>query len=96
MEIISKLNSLVLNLEDIECLNYFERCNILNSNAVVLTRHFQHRIEVFLKEILLIRAWPLEKLKYYAIRVEFQFMGSSRIHSFPWIPNGPTLNKRFF
>ena len=71
-----------------------EGLNVVIENK--LTRHFQHRIEVFFKEILLIRAWPLGKVKYYAIRVEFQFIGSSRIHSFPWIPNGPTLNKRFF
>ena len=31
VEIISKLHSLGLRLVDIERLNYFERCNILNS-----------------------------------------------------------------
>ena len=50
VEIISKLYSLCCSLEDIESLNYFEKCNILNSNAVVLARHFQHRIELFLKK----------------------------------------------
>ena len=56
VKIISKLNSLGLSLEDIEHLNYFGRCNILNSNAVVLAR---------------LRAGPLGKVKYYPIRVGF-------------------------
>ena len=54
VKIISKLKSLGLSLEDIEHLNYFERCNILNSNAVVLARHFQHRVEIFLKSYCLL------------------------------------------
>ena len=51
VETILKLNSLGLTKENVEGLNYFERCNILNSNAVLLARHFQHRVEIFFKEI---------------------------------------------
>ena len=36
LDIISKLNSSGLTKENVEGLNYFERCNILNSNAVLL------------------------------------------------------------
>ena len=50
VEIISKLNGLGLTKENIEGLNYFERCNILNPNAILLARHFQHRIEIFFKK----------------------------------------------
>ena len=71
----SKLNSLGLTKEN--GLNYVERCNILNSNALLLARHFQHRFEIFFKEILIIRDGPLRKVKYYAIRVEIQFRDSS-------------------
>ena len=39
VEIISKLNSPGLNHLDIEGLNYFEACKILNSNVVLLIRH---------------------------------------------------------
>ena len=92
VEIISKLYSLCCSLEDIESLNYFEKCNILNSNAVVLARHFQHRIELFLKKWCLLEMGNL-LVTYYAIRVEFQFRGSPHIHSFLSIPNAPTLNE---
>ena len=93
VEIISKLNSLGLSLEDIEYLNYFEWRNISNSNAVVLARHFQNSVEIFFKKLLLIRAGPLGKAKYYAMRVEFQFRGSPQTHRFLWVPNAPTLNE---
>ena len=36
---------------------------------------------------------PLGRVKYYAIRVEFQVCGSPHIHFFLWILNAPVLNK---
>ena len=35
-------------------MNYFEKCELLNSNLILLARHFQDRVENFCKEILLI------------------------------------------
>ena len=43
------------------------------------------------KQILIIRDGPLGKVKYYAIRVRFQFRGSLHIHSFRWVLNALTL-----
>ena len=59
-------------------MTYFERCNYLNSNPVLLARHFKYRVEVFFKEIIV--NGTLGKVKYYAIRVEFQVRGSPHIH----------------
>ena len=36
---------------------------------------------------------PLGKVKYYAIRVEFQFTGSPHIDSFLWVIGAPVLTK---
>ena len=71
--IISKLNGENLTDEQINNFTYFERCNYLNSNPVLLARHFQYRVEVFFKEIIV--NGLLGKVKYYAIRVEFQVRG---------------------
>ena len=57
----------------------------------LLARHFQHRVEIFFKKILIIKDGPLRKVKYCAIRVEFQFRGSPHIHSFLWVLNALTL-----
>ena len=50
-EITSKLNGLGLTKEKVEGLNYFERCNILNSNAVLLAQHFQQSRNLFQRNI---------------------------------------------
>ena len=68
-----------------------ERCNLLNSNPVLVARHFQYRVEVFFKEIVI--DGPLGKTKYYVIRVEFQVRGSPHIHSFLWMVNAPSFTK---
>ena len=88
VSIISKLNSTYVTVKD---LPYHDRCITLNSNPVLVARHFQYRVELFLK--LFVTNGPLGKTKYYAIRVEFQVRGSPHIHSFIWIENAPKLTE---
>ena len=92
-EIISKLNKLNLPKEYLESMNYFEKCELLNSNPVLLARHFQHRVETFFKEILLIPLSTIGKVTYYAIRTEFQVRGSPHVHSSIWILNPQNLSE---
>ena len=35
---------------------------------------------------------PLGKIKYHAIRIEFQVHGSPHVHSFLWVHDTPILN----
>ena len=67
------------------------KCDTLNKNPVLVARHFQYRVEMFCKIIVL--DGPLGKTQYYAIRVEFQVRGSLHIHSSIWILNAPKLTK---
>ena len=92
VSIISRLKGENLTEQQINNLNYFERCSYLNQNPVLLARHFQYRVETFFKEIILDS--PLGKVTYYATRVEFQVRGSLHIHSFLWVLNAPVLGKR--
>ena len=57
-------------------------------NPVALARHFQYRLEIFL-----VLDGTLGKVKYHAIRVEFQLRGCQHIHSFLWILDAPDLHK---
>ena len=91
ISIISKLNRLNISEEDIDQMSYHERCDTLNKNPVLVVRHFQYRVELFFKTIIL--DGPLGKTNYYAIRVEFQVRGSPHVHSFIWILNAPKLSK---
>ena len=61
-------------------LSYHERCHTLSKNRVLVAKHFQYRIEMFFKVIVL--DGPLGKTQYYAIRVEFQVRESPHMHSF--------------
>ena len=89
--IMLKLSGGIITEEDLENLSYRDRCDILNMNPVFMAKHFQYRVEVFFKEIII--NGPLGKLSYYAIRVEFQFRGSPHIHSFLWVIGAPKLTK---
>ena len=91
ISIIAKLNGLNISEEDIDQMSYHERCDTLNKNPVLVVRHFQYRVELFFKTIIL--DGPLGKTNYYAIRVEFQVRGSPHVHSFIWILNAPKLSK---
>ena len=51
--IINTLKNLGLSDEELRNLSYQERCNLLNNNPVLLSRHFQYKSEVFFKEIIL-------------------------------------------
>lgn len=89
--IISKLNGLQLSDKTIKEMSYEDRCRLHNSNPVLLARHFQYRVELFFKEIIF--DGPLGKVKYYAIRVEFQVRGNPHIHSFLWVLGAPKLTE---
>ena len=42
--------------EQVDALSYNEKCQTLNLNPVVVTKHFQHRVETFFTEVLLTSA----------------------------------------
>ena len=74
---------------DHEDLDYQTRCNILNSNPVLLARQFQYRVETFMKEVVM--DGQLGKIIYYVLRVEFTFRGSPHDHILLWAKNVPKL-----
>ena len=65
--IINKLNNMGVSKEELENLNYQERCNLLNNNPVFVAKHFQCKDELFFKEIIL--DGSLGKIKYYLIPI---------------------------
>ena len=50
--------------EQVEALSYVERCQMLNTNLVVVAKHFQHRVETFFSEVLLSNCNPIGKITY--------------------------------
>ena len=66
------LNKSNFSKDYLESMNYFEKCELLNSNPVLLACHFQHRVEPFFKEMLLIPLSTIGKVTYYGIRIGFR------------------------
>ena len=60
--IISKPRCLIFLVENIEKMPYQETCEVLNKNTVVVTKHFQYRVDLFFKVIVL--NWLLGKTHY--------------------------------
>ena len=92
VSMIKKLHKLNMSQEDIENLTYHDRCPLLNSNPVLVARHFQYRVEFFFKEIVV--DGPSGKTKYYAICAEFQVRGSPHVHCFLWVASAPVLTSK--
>ena len=89
--IIAELRVDVLSEDSTNEMELFERCRYLNLNPVLLARHFQYRVETFFKVIVLNGLFG--KVKYHAIRIEFQVRGSSHILFFIWITDVSILTK---
>ena len=90
VDIIQKLKGTEMTEEEIENMNYMERTSALQSNPVLLSRHFKYRVEHFFKYIVM--NGSLGKVIHYAIRVEFQVRGSPHINSLIWVENAPQLS----
>ena len=80
-----------ISKEKVESLSYVQRCQILNANAVVVAKHFQHRVETFFSEVPLSQWNPIGKITYYALRIEFQMKGSPHLHALVWTSDCPKL-----
>ena len=90
IEIIGKLNRTPYTKIEIREMDYVTRAKILQSNPVLLMRHFQFRVETFFKEIVV--DGPMGKVIYHAIRVEFQVRGSPHVHCLLWVKGAPILS----
>ena len=92
ISIIPKPKGSVMSENELHDLAYQNKCKLLNKNPVLMARHFQFRVEIFFKEIIL--DGTLSKTKYYNITVEFWVRRSPHIHSFLWIVNAPILSEK--
>ena len=91
VEIIAKLSGTPLTTEQIESLTYNDRCKLLNSNPVIVAKHYQFRLETFFTEVLFSSEKPLGNILFYAIRIEFQMRGSPHAHALLWTSDCPVL-----
>lgn len=56
LQILARIQGNDLTDEQVDALSYNEKCQMLNLNPVVVTKHFQYRVETFFTEVLLTSA----------------------------------------
>ena len=94
LKMLAKLNNGVSYTDkDIEGLTWQEKTKLVQKDPVTCSRYFDHRVQEFLNTILKSKCEPIEKLRDFFYRVEFQQRGSPHIHMLVWIENAPTLEK---
>ena len=56
LQVLARIQGNDLTDEQVDALSYNEKCQTLNLNPVVVTKHFQYRVETFFTEVLLTSA----------------------------------------
>ena len=69
------------------------KCHYLRSNPVTAARHFDTRVQLFLKHFLMNpNLSPLGKITDYKYRIEFQHRGSPHVHMLAWVHGAPSID----
>lgn len=62
---------------------------MIQGDPVTCTRYFDHRVQVFISDVLKSPLAPLGNVQDFFYRVEFQQRGSPHIHMLVWIEGAP-------
>jgi len=86
------LNNKDLSDMELDNLTWSEKTKLVQSDPVSCVRYFDHRVQVFIRSVLLSSHEPLGKMSDYFYRVEFQQRGSPHIHMIIWIEGAPVFD----
>ena len=92
MVVLASCSGRNISNEQVDELSNEERRTLMTSNPVVTARHFQHRFQSLVKEIIKESGRPIGEVTDFFWRVEFQLRGSPHIHSLWWIKDAPNLD----
>ncbi|XP_056004163.1 uncharacterized protein LOC130049939 [Ostrea edulis] len=73
-------------------MEWSEKNDVLRSNPVTVARMFEHRFQIFHREVILSPAEPIGKVVDFFQRVEFQQRGSPHMHCLYWVENAPNID----
>ena len=81
-----------LSQKDVLKMSIADRSKYLCQNPITGVQMFQHRIEAFFSEYLLIDAHPLGNITDYVIKIEFQMRESPHAHCLLWVKDAPKID----
>lgn len=92
IKVIAKQQGIQLTDEDVLGLSWEEKSKYLRSDPVTAARHFDNRVQLFFKYILMNKQLnPLGEIADYKYRIEFQHRGSPHVHMLAWVNNAPNF-----
>ncbi|MDY6841695.1 MAG: AAA family ATPase [Pseudomonadota bacterium] len=78
-----------LSDDDLMNLTWQEKSKLIQQDPVTCSRHFDYRIQILFRKVLLGELEPLGHVVDYFYRVEYQQRGSPHIHCLLWVENSP-------
>ncbi|KAJ8049970.1 hypothetical protein HOLleu_02958 [Holothuria leucospilota] len=78
--------------DEIQSMNWQTRSRLVRSDPVTCVRFFDHRLQVFINDVLKSELHPIGKIIDSFVRIEFQHRGSPHAHILFWIENAPNIN----
>ena len=92
-EIVTAIKAQQGETVDVDTLSWEEKCNILASNPVTCARMFDHRVKLFLHQVIRSPPKPIGEVIDWFYRVEWQARGSPHIHCLFWVKDAPVLGR---
>jgi hypothetical protein len=74
-------------------MSWQEKCRLIRSDPVTCSRYFDHKVHLFINNVLRCKSRPIGNIKDFFYRVEFQQRGSPHIHMLVWVDNAPSLSR---
>ena len=94
MSVIEKQQGRTLSDEEINNLSWEERCDFVRSNPATAARHFDNKVQLFLRYNLLNKQLiTLGKITDYRYRIEFQQRVSPHVHILALVDYAPWIQK---
>lgn len=80
---------------DTDLLNmpWLEKCRLIKSDPITCSRYFDHKVQMFINNVLRSQSSPIGKISDFFYRVEFQQRGSPHIHMLVWVQDALILSK---
>ena len=94
MVVLAKCSGQNLTEDEVDKLTDEDRRKLMASNPVVTARHFAHRFQCLVKEVIKGSGTPIGEVIDFFWRIEFQLRGSPHVHSLWWIKDAPDLDTK--
>ena len=94
MVVLANCSGRNLTEEQVDLLTDEERRDFMASNPVVTARHFAHRFQCLVKEVIKGSGKPIGEVINFFWRIEFQLRGTPHVHSLWWIKDAPDLDTK--